>query len=79
MNVIGPIVIVVEALWIALLLLRVNAKKKLIDQLTGYLAGILNSSNLVEESVKTISLYYGLSPEKLIKMLERAKNESKTS
>ena len=77
MNVIGPIIIVIEVLWILVLYFRINALKRTCDQLSGYLAGILNNDNLVKESIETLSIAFGVDPEKLVVVLERMKNESK--
>lgn len=77
MNVIGPVVIVIESLWIFVLLLRVNALKRFSNQMTGYLAGILNNANIIKESLTTLSLHYGIEVEDLVEMLERKQNESK--
>ena len=77
MNVIGPSIIIIEAFWILILTLRLNALKKVLDQMSGYLAGIMNNENLIKESLSTISLYYGIEVEDLIDLLERKKNESK--
>ena len=77
MNVIGPIIIVIEALWIFVLNVRLNAYKKSFNQMTGYLAAILNNDNLIKESLTTVALYYNIEFEDLVKLLERNRNESK--
>ena len=77
MNVVGPIIIVIEAIWILVLIIRERSIRKVFDQMTGYLAGILNNDNLIKESLSTIALYYGMEVEDLVKLLERNKNESK--
>ena len=43
--------------------------------MTGYLAGIINNKSLVDESVTTVALAYGLTSEELYSKLEN-KNES---
>ena len=77
MNVIGPAIIVIEAIWIFVLIIRERSIRKVFDQMTGYLAGILNNDNIIKESLSTIALYYGMEVEDLVKLLERNKNESK--
>lgn len=77
MNAIGPIIIVIEAIWILVLIIRERSIRKVFDQMTGYLAGILNNDNIIKESLSTIALYYGMEVEDLVKLLERNKNESK--
>lgn len=76
MNVIGPIVIIVEAIWISVLLIRVSACKKIINQISGYLTGMLNNTNLIKESLMTVALYYDVDFDDLVRFLERKKNES---
>ena len=73
MDIIEPVIIVIEAVWLLILMLRLNAYKKLFDQLTGYLAAILNNDNIIKESLTTISLYYGIEFEDLVRILERNK------
>lgn len=77
MNIIGPIIIIFEALWILILLIRINGLKKFSDQCVGYLAAITSNKAILDESIATISLSYGLEPEELTKILEEKSNESK--
>ena len=77
MNLIGPIIIIFEALWILILLIRINGLKKFSDQMVGYLAAITSNENILAESLATISLSYGLEPEEAAKILEEKSNESK--
>jgi hypothetical protein len=79
MNVIGPIIIIFEALWILILLIRINGLKKFSDQMVGYLAAITSNENILAESIATISLSYGLEPEELTKILEEKSNGSKNN
>lgn len=79
MNVIGPIIIIFEALWILILLIRINGLKKFSDQCVGYLAAITSNKAILDESIATISLSYGLEPEELTKILEEKSNESKNN
>lgn len=79
MNVIGPIIIIFEALWILILLIRINGLKKFSDQCVGYLAAITSNKAILDESIATVSLSYGLEPEELTKILEEKSNESKNN
>ena len=75
MNAIGPIIIIIEAIWIFVLIVRCKVLKTAYDRMTGYLAGIINNKSLVDESVTTVALAYGLTSEELYSKLEN-KNES---
>ena len=79
MNVIGPIIIIFEALWILVLLIRINGLKKFSDQCVGYLAAITSNKAILDESIATVSLSYGLEQEELTKILEEKSNESKNN
>lgn len=79
MNVLGPIIIIFEALWILILLIRINGLKKFLDQAIGYLSAITSNKAILDESIATISLSYGLEPKELTKILEEKSNESKNN
>ena len=70
-------VILILAIWMVILYLRIEALKRSLHLLTGYLSAILNNENLISESLTTVALYYGIDVNDLTKMLERKKNESK--
>lgn len=75
MNTIGPIIIVIEVFWIVILWLRYRFLRSSYDKMVGFLAAIINNKNIIEESIATIALAYGMSVEDLVKMLEGKKNE----
>lgn len=67
------ICLLVETLLIIILAFRLNVFKKSFIQLTGYLAAIMNNSDIMKESLTTIALYYGIEYDDLVKLLERNK------
>lgn len=79
MNVIGPIIIIFEALWILILLVRINGLKKFSDQCVGYLAAITSNKAILDESIAIVALSYGLAPEEMRKILEERTNGSKNN
>ena len=79
MNVIGPIIIIFEALWILILLIRINGLKKFSDQAVGYLAAITSNKAILEDSIAIVALSYGLEPEEMTKILEERTNGSKNN
>ncbi len=77
MSVIGPGVIIFESIWIFVLLIRCNVLKRALDRMTGYLTAITCNKTIVDESISTIALAYGLEHDDVIKILEVKSNESK--
>lgn len=71
------VAILILAVWMLVLYWRINVFKKLLNQMTGYLAAIINNDSMISESLTTVALRYGMDVEDLINMLERKKNESK--
>lgn len=76
-DIIAWVLVLVLALWMLVSQWRINVLKKLLNQMTGYLAAIVNNDNMISESLTTVALHYGMDTEDLIGMLERKKNESK--
>lgn len=77
MSVVGPGIIIFESIWIFVLLIRCNVLKRALDRMTGYLTAMISNKSILDESISTVALAYGLEHDDVIKILEVKSNESK--
>jgi len=79
MSVVGPGVIIFESIWIFVLLIRCNVLKRALDRMTGYLTAMISNKTILDESISTVALAYGLEHDDVVNILEVAKDEFKNS
>lgn len=79
MSVVGPGIIIFESIWIFVLLIRCNVLKRALDRMTGYLTAMISNKTILDESISTVALAYGLEHDDVITILEVAKDEFKNS